>query len=90
MTGAILRPVSRALRRPARGQLRGGSGFEWALLGRGAASQVFLAPDEAVAPALQDHLREGRGGVLRVAGARGGLKGAVVGGAMGVAGRSTW
>lgn len=55
-TRAILRPVSRALR-PARGQLRGGSGIEWALLARGAASQAFLSPVAAVAPALQNHLR---------------------------------
>lgn len=64
----MLSAVSEVPSTPAGGQLGGGCRSEGARLGqrdagfrpRGRAPHVLLGWDAAVAPALQDHLREGR------------------------------
>lgn len=69
VTGAARRSASGVLRGRARGRLRDDSGFEQGRLGPGGtglcpggcAPQALLSGDAAVAPALQDHLRKGRG-----------------------------
>lgn len=85
LTQAPLRPAWEGLCRQACGWRRPSSGFEQVHLRPGVVPQSLLSLDVAVAPALQDHLREGEGtqrhkvwvyGVLGVTEAGGGLNGA--------------